>query len=71
MQNVTLAGVIFGNASMIDGMIDRFEKELGTKLTRVATGGLSTIVTPLCKNDIIVDEDMLLKGLKVIYNKNK
>ncbi len=65
------SGVIFGNASMIDGMIDRFEKELGTKLTKVATGGLSKVIIPHCNHKITLDEHIVLEGLRIIYNKNK
>lgn len=64
------SGLLYGNAGMLDGLIDRINESLGEKCTVVATGGLSTIITPLCKNEITVDEDLLLKGLKVIYNKN-
>lgn len=64
------SGLLYGNAGMLDGLIDRINENLGEKCTVVATGGLSTIITPLCKNEITVDEDLLLKGLKVIYNKN-
>ena len=65
------SGLLYGNAGMLDGLIERINETLGEKCTVVATGGLSTIVAPLCKNEIIVDEDLLLKGLMVIYNKNK
>ncbi|MEG0566421.1 MAG: type III pantothenate kinase, partial [Hungatella sp.] len=41
------AGILFGNASMIDGIIDRMEKELGMPATLLATGGLAKLVTPL------------------------
>lgn len=64
------SGLLYGNAGMLDGLIDRINENLGEKCTVVATGGLSTIITPLCRNEITVDEDLLLKGLKVIYNKN-
>ena len=37
----------------------------------IATGGLAKVIVPLCKRDIIIDEDMLLKGLMYIYEKNK
>jgi type III pantothenate kinase len=47
------------------------EEELGQKTTVVATGGLAKKIVPLCKKDIILDEDLLLKGLLVIYQKNK
>ncbi len=65
------SGLLLGAASMIDGMIDRIEEELGYKTTVVTTGGLSKVIIPLCKHDIIVDDDLLLKGLKIIYDKNK
>lgn len=66
------SGIMYGNAAIIDGVIERMEDELGQKCTVVATGGLSSLVAPLCKRDgIILDDDLLLKGLMLIYNKNK
>ena len=65
------SGIVLGNAACIDGMIDRLEEELGYSTTVVATGGLAHVVIPLCKHDIIVADALLLKGLKIIYDKNK
>lgn len=65
------SGVIYGNASLIDGMIDRFFDETGKEMKIVATGGLSTVILPHCKHDILSDEHMVLKGLNILYNKNK
>lgn len=65
------SGLVMGNAACIDGMIDRMEEELGYKTTVVATGGLSHVVVPLCKHEIIIDDALLLKGLKIIYDKNR
>ena len=65
------SGIVLGNAACIDGMIYRLEEELGYSTTVVATGGLAHVVIPLCKHDIIVDDALLLKGLKIIYDKNK
>ena len=64
------SGVVFGNAALIDGMIDRFNEEMGEELKVYATGGLSSTIIPHCKHKITLDEDMLLKGLNIIYNKN-
>ena len=64
------SGIMFGTASTIDGMIERIEAELGQRCTVIATGGLASTVIPLCKRDIILDDDLLLKGLLFIYNKN-
>lgn len=65
------SGIMNFTASGIDGCIDRIEAELGYKCTVVATGGLAGFVVPLCRHDIIYDDDLLLKGLLVIYGKNK
>lgn len=65
------SGILYGNASCIDGMIDRIEEELNQKVTVVATGGLAGTVTSLCRHNIILDDALLLKGLLLIYEKNK
>lgn len=64
------SGIMYSNACALDGLIERIEEELGEKCTVIATGGLAGVVTPLCKNKIILDDDLLLKGLMIIYNKN-
>lgn len=65
------SGIIFGQASLIDGVIERLEDELGKKCTVIATGGISGSIIPYCKRKIIHDGDLLLKGLIRIYEKNK
>lgn len=65
------SGIMYGTAAMIDGIIDRMEDELGQKTTVIATGGLSRFVMPLCRHDIIIDNALLLKGLFILYQKNK
>lgn len=65
------SGVLYSNAGAIDGIIERIEEELGEKTTIIATGGLAKKIIPYCKQNIIMDEDLLLKGLLVIYEKNR
>lgn len=65
------SGVIYSNAAAIDGIIERIEGEMGRQVTAVATGGLARVITPFCKKKVILDEDLLLKGLWVIYKKNR
>ena len=55
---------------MIDGIIDRMEAELHHPATVIATGGLARFVTPLCRHSIVYDDDLLLKGLLILYEKN-
>lgn len=65
------SGLIFGTAAMIDGILDRISDELGEIPTVVATGGLSKEIISYCKNDIIYNADLLLDGLREIYEKNR
>ena len=65
------SGMIYSNAAAIDGIIDRVEEELGQTVTVVATGGLADLIVPFCRRKVLLDKDLLLKGLWVIYNKNK
>lgn len=65
------SGILYSNAGAIDGIIDRMEEELGVSATVIATGGLAKKIIPFCKRKVILDEDLLLKGLWIIYEKNK
>ena len=65
------SGMMYGTAAMIDGLVERIEEELGHKATIIATGGLAQFITPLCRREIILEKDLLLKGLNIIYKKNK
>jgi type III pantothenate kinase len=65
------SGMMYGTAAMLDGIIDRMEEELGHTSTLIATGGMAQFVTPLCKHSIILEKDLLLKGLNILYKKNK
>ena len=65
------SGMMYGTAAMIDGLIERMEEELGHRCTLIATGGLAQFITPLCRREIILEKDLLLKGLNIIYKKNK
>lgn len=65
------SGVVFGTAAMLDGLLDRIADELGMTPTLVATGGLSKEIISYCKNDIIYNANLLLDGLREIYEKNR
>ncbi len=64
------SGLIYQNAALIDGMIDRIEEEYGGACVLTATGRYASLVAPLCRHKIILDTDMLLKGLIEVYYKN-
>ena len=64
------SGIMFGTASMLDGMIDRFRAETGWDFTIVATGGLAKRIVPLCHNEIVYDRHLIIKGLAKLYRDN-
>ena len=65
------SGLVFGTAAMLDGLIEQISARLGTTPTVVATGGLSHKIIPHCRHDIIYNENLLLEGLREIYERNK
>lgn len=64
------SGIINGTACMIDGMIERFNAERDPAATIIATGGLAQSIVKNCKCDIIVNDDLILEGLRLIFEKN-
>ncbi|MBQ2445583.1 MAG: type III pantothenate kinase [Oscillospiraceae bacterium] len=65
------SGVMYGTAAMLDGLIDRIAEELGHSSTIIATGGIAQFIVPLCRHEIILEKELLLKGLNVLYKKNR
>lgn len=65
------SGVLYGHASMLDGMIDRICDEYGSRLDTYATGGMAGTVIPLCRHTVTVDEYLVPKGLNILYHKNR
>jgi len=64
------SGIIMGQAACIDGMTQRIQEELGYQATVVATGGLAGSIIPYCRQNVIHDDELTLKGLNIIYHKN-
>lgn len=63
-----LSGVIRGSASMIDGLVEQCEKELGQRATIVATGGYSGLIANYLKRPFdYINPTLTLEGLKQIY----
>ncbi len=65
------SGIMYGSAAELDGIIRMINKERNAFHTVVATGGLAGSIVPLCEENIILDDSLLLKGLSIIYKKNK
>ena len=65
------SGIMYGTACMLDGMIDLMQEELGHESTVIATGGLSPFIIPLCRHEVHLEPDLLLRGLNILYKRNK
>jgi len=65
------SGAIYGTAATIDGLVERMEAELGTPVTVIATGGLVERVLPYCKREMHIEPLLLLKGLAILWEKNR
>ena len=64
------SGVVYGNASMVDGMIERLEEASAPAATVVGTGMAAPEILTYCKRTILYDADLLLNGLYLLYKKN-
>ncbi len=65
------SGVLYGCAATLDGMIDRIWEELGYETAVAATGGLAHAVVPHCCHEILLNDELLLQGLRLIYERNR
>lgn len=63
------SGFIYGFASMIDGMCQKVIDELHEPARIIATGGEAKFIVPHCTKKIILNENLLLEGLNIIYKK--
>lgn len=66
-----LSGAVAGTAAMLDGMVRYIEEELGKPVTLVITGGTAKYVEPMVRHPHTYDPHLLLKGLALLYDKNR
>ena len=64
------SGIVYGNAAMLDGMISRFEKELGEEAFVVITGGVSDVIYRHVSKKVHHNPHLQLRGLLILYRKN-
>ncbi len=66
------SGIVYGSAGAVDALVDRFEEASEMRgATVVATGGAASAIIPHCKHATRLDEVLLLKGLRIIWDKNR
>jgi type III pantothenate kinase len=60
------SGIIYGNGALVDGMVKRMSKEMGTTPKVIATGGLAVLIADASETIEIVDNALTLDGLRII-----
>ena len=69
--NSMRAGIIYGYAGMVDGIVNRIKKEWDKEMTVVATGGLASVISDESETIKMVEEFLTLEGLMIIYERNR
>ncbi|HUV58578.1 MAG TPA: type III pantothenate kinase, partial [Desulfatiglandales bacterium] len=64
------SGLVYGYAGLVDGIVNRIKKEMGSNLTVIATGGLATLIKSEAENIDYVEEFLTLDGLQILFKLN-
>jgi len=65
------SGIIYGYVSLVDGIVKRMKEEVKTDPYIIATGGLASLIYKESETIDEVDEFLTLRGLKLLYERNK
>jgi type III pantothenate kinase len=64
------SGLVYGYVGLVDGICARMKDELGFAVKVVGTGGLAPLIGTLSKQIEVVDDQLTLDGLRIIYQRN-
>lgn len=69
-QAAIQAGLVYGFAGQVDGILRRLRAELGPELKVIGTGGLASTIAPFCEELDEVDDLLTLTGLRILWDRN-
>ena len=64
------SGILFGYVGLVEGLVKRFKEELGGEATVIGTGGWAKVVSRETDVIDVIDEDLTLTGLRLLYEMN-
>ncbi len=64
------AGLVYGFAGQVDGIVERIHDELGTRPPTIATGGLAELIAPHARTIERIDPFLTLDGLRLVWERN-
>ena len=64
------SGLFFGYVGLVEGLVHRLKAELGGRAYCVATGGLADVIAPETQVVDVVDRDLTMHGLRLLWERN-
>lgn len=65
------SGILYGYAGLVDRLVDKLGEAMGVEVAVIATGGLSGVIAAESDTIDMVDQDLTLDGLRIIYERNR
>jgi type III pantothenate kinase len=64
------AGILYGTAGQVDGIVNRLREAYAPEARVVGTGGIVPLVATLCTTLEVIDPDLTLHGLRLLHQRN-
>ena len=69
-EDIAIVPILRAGLGMVDGMLARIEEELGTPVKLIVTGGISELLVPQIRHELVHRPNLLVQGLYSLYKRN-